>query len=158
VFLQLQDVRGAVETARIFLVMAEQKSNRLKSPELVALRVALAEEGLSQAELARGCGIPPASLSSWIWGGGATARPRHLIERFFGYRRPIWSTSRELDQRKHCLEVFGADPYLLTVKELRQLARETGADFSNEPDREGMIREILAKAAVTRNRKSEANL
>jgi transcriptional regulator with XRE-family HTH domain len=146
---EVKSVTGRA-VAPIFLDMAGPKMTGIKSVEITALRMALLEEGWSVADLAKRCGIPRGSLSTWMCAGCPTARPRYLIEAAFAYRRPIWSTPAELESRRHCLEVFGFDPHLKAVRELKQLGPDIGADFSNCTNQAAMVREVFARAAVTR--------
>ena len=116
--------------------------------ETDAVRIAMIEEGMDVRALAIASDLKPCSLSSALSKGFPNALTCFKVEAGFKYRRPIWSDSKTLEQRRRCLEKWSFDPYLVGVRGLRWLAKDMGADFTLCTDKAAMIREIFARAAI----------
>jgi hypothetical protein len=136
--------------------MAEQKTAKLCGTDLEtrAVRIAMVEEGLSVHQFAARCGMPARHLSASLARNVPHQLTRFRIEAGLAYRRPIWSTFEELEQRRLCVERLGFDPQILGVRELHRRAREIGADFSLCDSKDAMVREVIARAAVVKQKQS----
>lgn len=123
---------------------------KIMSIEVRVLKAAMLEENLSAADLAERCGVALGTFRNWICAGFPVVSSRYQVEAAVGYR-PIWSSLEEIKQRRHCLEVFGLDPRLATVQQLRLLGPDIGADFSGCATLDQLIGEVFARAAITRS-------
>jgi hypothetical protein len=136
--------------------MAEQKTTKLCGADLETrvVRIAMIEEGLSVRQFAARCKMPARFLSASLARNFPHQLTRFRVEAGFGYRRPIWGTAQELELRRQCVERLGFDPQLVGVRELHQRAQEIGADFTLCDSKAAMVREVFARAAVTKTKQS----
>jgi hypothetical protein len=123
-------------------------SRKLRDVESDSVRISLIQEGMRVSDLAHASGLKYSTLASALSKGFPDLLTRWKVEAGFKYRRPIWSTARDLDRRCKCLKRFGFDPFLEGVRELRRLAKDIGADFSLCRDKTAMIQEVFARAAI----------
>ena len=145
-----ENLTGAKRFA-FFILSAKQQDlafGKLPSVEAVTVRHLMLQEGLTIRELAKRSGIPPRSLTAELCAGVPSEPTRFKIERGFDYRYPIWSDPKTLALRHQCVQVFGFDPELISVLQLKKLAPTIGLDFSNCVNKADYVRECFARACV----------
>lgn len=93
-------------------------------PAVAGLRAIMTERKISVVELARGCGLSPASVR---WQMNATApviRSTWKIERFLGL--PIWTDQKRFDDLRRASDFLGTDFVLTKFHPLRSAAVARG--------------------------------
>lgn len=86
------------------------------------VRIELIRRGWSGAYLGQLVGLSARSFETQLSGSFPAIAVRAKIEAAFSYTVPLWSSAKTLQARKFCLDNFGADPALLALPALRQLA------------------------------------
>jgi hypothetical protein len=94
----------------------------LKSVEADSVRIEMIRRGWSNADIAKRAGLKSRSFEAQLSCNFPNVAARHKVEKAFDYWLPIWSSVRTLAARKFCRDKFGADPSLLGLPALRQLA------------------------------------
>jgi len=94
----------------------------IKSVEVDTIRIAMLQRGWSSADVAKRAGFKTRSFEAQMSTGFPNTLGRLKVEAAFDYFLPVWSTTKTLAVRKFCRDKFGADPSLLSLPELRQLA------------------------------------
>jgi len=97
-------------------------SDALKNVETDFVRIEMIRRGLSSADFARRAGLKTRSFETQLSCSFPNAAGRLKVEAALDYSCAIWSSPRDLAARKFCRGKFGADPSLLALPELRQLA------------------------------------
>jgi hypothetical protein len=131
--------------------MGSQKKNNFVSLETATVRVALIEEGWSFCTAATRCGLTTQAFADAMCYNFPHRLTRYKMEAALGYKRPIWSDAGTLSAREGCVRKFGFDPYIVGMRELRSRAGQVGADFSTCTNKMAMIREVFARAAITKD-------
>jgi hypothetical protein len=96
-----------------------------KRPDKVAgrfLAYVLRNEGWSLETFAGRCGVTPGVFKYQRGAGFPSRRLRWRIEAALDYRA-VWSTDQEVQLGRRCWEMFGCDPRLIPLPQLRALCR-----------------------------------
>ncbi|MGD0745624.1 MAG: hypothetical protein ABSA45_10755 [Verrucomicrobiota bacterium] len=99
-------------------------SASLKSCEADMVRIKLIRRGWSLADIARRCGLSERSFATQLSGSFPNIAARAKVEMAFDYSVALWDSAGALAARKLCRDRFGADPALLSLSALRQLAAQ----------------------------------
>lgn len=94
----------------------------IKNTETDTVRIELIRRGWSHADIGRRVGLSTRSFSTQLSGNFSNVLARAKIEAAFDFAVPVWSSIKILEVRKFCRDKFGADPSLLALPALRQLA------------------------------------
>lgn len=118
--------------------------------EITRLRVAVAERGWrGWGELAYLVGCKPDSISSAITLGFAgTETLKWKIEAALNYEEAIFSTPEQIRLRKKIFDATGKDPMLITLSELRALAKKLGTNPGKQTNNSHLWRDAILRFAA----------